>query len=208
VPLAKTEERDLVLARLVEPPRGSGPLAIQERELSHASRELARIDAVLEARGVRSRGIAFVSADAPRDLARLAAEQQVELLVVDGRRPLLGSGAPGGAVGSLLKRANCDVAVLVDQEHVPVIDRQHPVWIVSGQSPHDELALKLGQRIAWGTGADLRVAPDVGEAADSAVRGGLLVVGVPEQWRARGLGRARARFVAGNVPTLFVRSGS
>src|SRR5205085_11547828 len=118
------------------------------------------------------------------------------------------SGAPGGAVGALLKRATCDVAVLVDQERVPTIDSQHPVWVVSGRSPHDELARRLALAIAGGTGAELRVAGDVGEAAHTAGRGGLLVVGVPEQWRRRGLGRTRAGLVGASVPTLFVRSGS
>jgi Kef-type K+ transport system membrane component KefB len=209
VPLAKASpDRELIVARALPPPRVTGPLATQERELVRAGRELDRLDDLLEGRGIRSRGIAFVSSNPGADLARFASEQRVELLLVDGRRPLLGSGAPGGAVGAVLKRAACDVAVLVDQEHVPVIDHNHPVWVVSGDDKHADLALRLGTRIASGTGADLRIAGDVGEAADTAARGGLLVLGVPEHWQRRGLGRVRAALAkAAAVPTLFVRSG-
>src|SRR2546423_1229577 len=210
VPLAKSSPaRDLIVARVLQPPPVTRPLATQERELAPARREPDRIDGLLEARGVRSRGVTFVSTNPGADLARLASEQRMELLLLDGRRPLLGRRPPAGAVGAVLKKAACDVAVLVDQEHVPVIDRAHPVYVVSGQGAHDELAFRLGTQIASGTGADLRVVGDVGDAAETAVRAGLLVVGLPEQWQRRGLGRVRAALAkSGAVPTLFVRSGS
>jgi Kef-type K+ transport system membrane component KefB len=207
MPLATSSPpRELIVARVLPPPRMTGPLATQERELARAGRAVARIDGALEARGISSRGIAFVSADPGRDLAQLAADERVELLLLDARRPLLGSGVPGGAVGWLLKNAKADVAVLVDQEHVPVIDADHPVYVASGQGPHDEAALRLATRIADGTGAPLRVAGDAAEAAATAVGAGLLVLGLPEQWDRQGLGSVRAALAkSGKVPTLFVR---
>ena len=187
----------------------TGPLATRDRELARAGRELDRLRAALAARGVQARGLAFISADPGGDLARLATEQRVDLVLVDGRRPLLGAGAPGGAVGSVLKRVPCDVAVLVDQEHVPVIDDDHPVYVASGETAHDEAALVLGTAIAGETGASLRVAGAAAGAEATAAEGGLLVVGMPAEWRRRGLGRVRAGLArSARVPTLFVRSGS
>lgn len=209
-PLARAvPPRELIVAWLIEPPRVTGPLATRDRELARAGRELDRLRAALAARGVQARGLAFISADPGGDLARLAAEQRVDLVLVDGRRPLLGAGAPGGAVGSVLKRVPCDVAVLVDQERVPVIDDGHPVYVASGDTPHDEAALVLGTAIAGETGASLRVAGAAAGAEATAAEGGLLVVGMPAEWRRRGLGRVRAGLArSARVPTLFVRSGS
>ena len=47
---------------------------------------------------------------------RLASEEEVDLILLDGRRPLLGEGVPRGAVGQVLEQAPCDVAVLVERQ--------------------------------------------------------------------------------------------
>lgn len=208
VPLALSRPgEELIVARLLPPPRMTGPLATQERELTRAGRELARLDDVLEARGVSSRGVAFVSPDPGGDVTRLASKERVELVLLDGRRPVLGTGAPGGAVGWVLEHAVADVAVLVDQEHVPVIDEKHPVFVASGEGVHDAAALRIATRIADGAGVPLRVAGEADEAAATAAGAGLLVVGLPPEWERRGLGRVRAALArAGTVPTLFVRA--
>ena len=137
-----------------------------------------------------------------RDIARLASEHKVDLVILDGRRTLLGAGLPGGAVGSALRNVRCKVAVLVDQERPPVIDHDHPVYVAAGNSLHDRTAQELGRRLAVGSDASVET---VGDAV-SAETGGLFVVGLPPYWRQRGLGRRRARLVKANrVPTLFVR---
>jgi hypothetical protein len=209
-PLALSRSgEELIVARLLPPPRVTGPLATQERELTHAGRELERLDDLLEARGITARGVAFVSPDPAGDLVTLASRERVELVLLDGRRPLLGTGPPGGAVGWVLKHASADVAVLVDQEHVPVIDAEHPVYVASGEGRHDAAALRIATRIADGAGAPLRVAGEADEAAATAAGAGLLVVGLPQQWERQGLGRIRAAMAqSGKVPTLFVRSVS
>jgi K+:H+ antiporter len=209
-PLALSRSgEELIVARLLPPPRVTGPLATQERELTHAGRELERLDDLLEARGITARGVAFVSPDPAGDLVTLASKERVELVLLDGRRPLLGTGPPGGAVGWVLKHASADVAVLVDQEHVPVIDAEHPVYVASGEGLHDAAALRIATRIADGAGAPLRVAGEADEAAATAAGAGLLVVGLPQQWERQGLGRIRAAMAqSGKVPTLFVRSVS
>ena len=55
-----------------------------------------------------------------RDLVQLAEDEEVDLLLLDGRRPLLGGGVPRGDVGTVLDKAPCDVGVLVAREAVAV----------------------------------------------------------------------------------------
>ncbi len=200
-PLARADpRREILLVRLLEPPRVTGPLATSDRLVADATRQLTRIREGLRGRGIHARTVAFTSANRGADLATLASNEKVHLIVMDGRRPLLGAGAIAGEVGAVLRDADCDVAVFVDQDRVPVIDAGHPVFVASGNTDNDRLAADLGRRIAGGTGAPLEtngMAP---------VGAGLLVVGLPEQWE-HGLGRVRAGFAqAAAVPTLFVRS--
>jgi hypothetical protein len=109
-------------------------------------------------------------------------------------------------VGTVLRDAPCNVAVFVDQERSPVIGEKHPVYVASGSGENDRLAMEVAARIAEGAGAPLRTAEDLSAAPKS---GGLLVVGLPDNWRRRGLGRARGGLAqAGEVPTLFVRAAA
>ncbi len=71
--------------------------------------------------GVAARGVAFVSTDIGEDLCRLAQADEVALLLIDGRRPLLGEGVPRGDVGEVLREAPCDVGVLVAKEEDDVV---------------------------------------------------------------------------------------
>ena len=79
---------------------------------------------------------------------RLASESSVDLVLVEGRRPLLGGGAPRGDVGHVLAQAQCDVAVLVEREGVPRLDATHPIVVPFGGAEHDWAALELGAWIA------------------------------------------------------------
>ena len=79
---------------------------------------------------------------------RLASEEEVDLVLLDGRRPLLGEGVPTGAVGEVLEKAPCDVAVLVERQGMPAIDAEHPVMVPFGGGDHDWAALELAAWIA------------------------------------------------------------
>src|SRR5215212_10766089 len=91
-PLALSEPpRELVVARLVRPPRRagvSGGLQTENKLLKDATDEVtfARLD--LMDKGIAARGVAFTSADPGADLVRLSASEEVDLLLIDGRRPL------------------------------------------------------------------------------------------------------------------------
>ena len=167
-PLAESEPpRELIVARLVLPPKRSelsGGLQEENKLLVEATNEVtfARLD--LMDKGIAARGVAFVSANPGRDLARLAKSEEVDLLLMDGRRPLLGGGVPRGDVGVVLNEAECDVAVLVAKEGEQVLPREdRGVLVPFGGAEHDWAALELGAWLASRTGAPLRMLGAAGE---------------------------------------------
>jgi Kef-type K+ transport system membrane component KefB len=168
-PLATSEPpRELIVARLIEPPRGAavrGGLQTESFLLADAASEVERVRGELLARNVPARAVAFTSADAGRDLAKLAEREDVDLVLIDGRRPLLGDGVPRGEVGSILRRAPSDVAVLVAREDAVVAPgADAPLIVPFGGAEHDWAALELGAWLAAGTGAPLRLLGAEGEA--------------------------------------------
>jgi Kef-type K+ transport system membrane component KefB len=164
-PLARSEpRRELILGRLLVPTRIATGLAADDHELAQATAELHRRRAELLGRGLAVRAVAFTSTDTGTDLLRLAAEQEIDLVLLDGRRPLLGEGVPRGPVGEVLLRAPCDVAVLVEREEgVSTIDPHRAVLVPFGGAEHDWAALELGAWIASSYGAPLRL---LGAAGD------------------------------------------
>ena len=144
VPLASLEPpRELILGGIVPP-----------GELRAASAALAATGDTLRARGLAVRAAAFSSPDPGADVASLASRHDVDLLVMNADAPL------EGAVGEVLERAPCDVAVLIPAGG-PV--REGPVIVPFGAAPHDWAALELGAWVARATGSPMRL---VGAAAD------------------------------------------
>jgi Kef-type K+ transport system membrane component KefB len=178
-PLARSEpRRELILARLVRPPRGAGVrggLQTEARLVSEASDRLQRRRAELLDAGLEARAVALTSADPGRDLTRLCRSEEVDLVLLDGRRPLLGDGVPREEVGTVLNDARCDVAVLVAREGVAVSpgpDRS--VMVPFGGADHDWAALELASWIASASGAPLRLLGSAGRREDGRDASGLL----------------------------------
>jgi Kef-type K+ transport system membrane component KefB len=172
-PLARSEPpRELIVARLVRPPRGAevrGGLQTENRLLRQASDEVnfARLELIEQ--GIAARGVAFSSANPGEDLARLAKNEEVDLLLIDGARPLLGEGVPRGDVGTVLQEAECDVAVLVAREGADVLPGpEEPVLVPFGGAEHDWAALELGAWIASATGAPLYLLGAAGQTEEGA----------------------------------------
>ena len=207
-------------------------------ELHSATTVLAaRRDQLLGA-GRVARTVAFSSPSLAEDVARLAAQENVDLLLMDaGPAPL------DGDTGLLLEQAPCDVALLVQTAGSL---RGGPVLVPFGAGGHDWAALELGAWVARAVGAPLRLvgATDRSERgrdssrlladaslivqrtagilaepqlADPGRRGitalaegaGLLVVGLSDRWHREGLGRARSELAAAPpAPLVFVRRGT
>jgi hypothetical protein len=166
-PLARSQPaRELILARLLVPSRIATGLAADDHALTRVAADLHRRRERLRASGLAVRAVAFTSPDPAADLLRLAAEEPIDLILLDGRRPLLGEGVPRGAVGEVLLRAPCDVAVLVARDgEAPAVDPGHPVLVPFGGADHDWAALELGAWVASAHGAPLRL---LGAAGDDA----------------------------------------
>jgi hypothetical protein len=144
VPLASHEPpRELILGAVVAP-----------GELRVATAALAATGDRLRSRGLAVRAAAFSSPDPGADVASLASRHDVDLLVMDSAAPL------EDAVGEVLARAPCDVAVLIPAGG-PV--RDGPVIVPFGAATHDWAALELGAWVARATGSPMRL---VGAAAD------------------------------------------
>lgn len=178
-PLARSEpRRELILARLVRPPRGAtvrGGLQTEARRVSEATEQLKHKREELLEEGIATRAVALTSADPGRDLTRLSRDEEIDLLLLDGRRPLLGDGVPREEVGTVLNEARCDVAVLVAREGVEVSPGpERSVMVPFGGADHDWAALELASWIAASSGAPLRLLGSAGQREDGRDASGLL----------------------------------
>jgi len=165
-PLAHAQPpHGVMLARLLKPPQAatSGPIA-GERALAAASRTLERRRDQLAAGGIAARAMACISPDPGQDLVRLASLPEVDLVLIDGHRPLLGQGVPRGDPGTCLAQAPSDVACLVGPRgSVPDIGPDRPIAIPFMGAEHDWAALELAARIAGARGAPIRLLATSGE---------------------------------------------
>ena len=227
-PLAAAEPRhELIVASVVS-----------ATDLSAATDELVERRALLLAEGLVVRTAAFASPEPGEDIARLAAQEGVDLLLMDvGEAPFAGSAA------AALERAPCDVGLLL-RAGGPL--REGPIVVPFGAGAHDWAALAVGTWLARATGARLRLmgaADSRGEGrdasrlladaslivqrtagmvaepllADPGSRGiaaiaegaGALIVGLSERWRHEGIGRVRGQLAKDPpAPTILVRRGA
>jgi Kef-type K+ transport system membrane component KefB len=161
-PLARSQPpRELIIARLIRPPLGSsvrGGIQTEAHLVRQATDEVQRARLDLLDAGIASRAVALTSGHPGRDLARLSRSSEVDLVLLDGRRPLLGDGVPREDVGTVLNDAPCDVAVLVAREGVPVAPTEGSTVIVPfGGAEHDWAALELAAWLCATTGGSLEL---------------------------------------------------
>jgi Kef-type K+ transport system membrane component KefB len=173
IPLAEsTPPRELILAEVVVPDRFVTGVLYDLRDTQEVSERLNERRRELIAQGIATRAVAYNSVMPGEDYVRLASEEEVDLIMLDGRRPLLGEGLARGAVAQVLEKAPCDVAVLVEREGVPVIDRLHPIYVPFGSAEHDWAAVELAAWISSARQAPLRLigAAPPAEAGDASRR--------------------------------------
>jgi DNA-binding SARP family transcriptional activator len=224
-PLARLPAKELIVARLVA----------DAEHLPAAASAVQEKRAGLIARGVSARAVAFVSRAPAADLVRLASEQMVDLVVLEGTPEPLDD----PMLERLLAEAPCDVAIVVGAR-----TRTGSVLVPFVGADHDWAAVELA---AWVAGAEhvplLLAGPDEGAGGRDASRlladaslavqralgiaaepllldpgaeallaraqdAGMVVVGLPERWPEKGLGPVR-RVLASRArpPVVLVRSG-
>ncbi len=143
-PLVRHPPRVLVLARLVP----------NVTELRAASAWLEEHRSAVAARGVSARSASFTSTAPGKEVARLATELDVELLLADAPDQLVAEGAPDEQLTALLADTPCDVALLVPRDATPT----GPVLVPFGGAEHDWAAVELGAWFAHADHATLRLA--------------------------------------------------
>jgi DNA-binding SARP family transcriptional activator len=143
-PLVRHPPRVVILASLV--PDAS--------ELRAASAWLEERRSVLAARGLVARVASFTSIAPGVELARLATELDVELLLADAPEELLAEGVPDEQLTAVLEETPCDVALLVPRDATPA----GPVLVPFGGAEHDWAAVELGAWFARAYQAPLRLA--------------------------------------------------
>jgi DNA-binding SARP family transcriptional activator len=143
-PLVRDPPRAMILARLVS----------DAAELPSASAWLEERRSALEAQGVIARSASFTSTAPGSELAQLATELDVDLLLAGAPEDLLADGAPDDQLSAVLADAPCDVAVLVPRESRP----DGPVLVPFGGAEHDWAAVELGAWLARADHATLRLA--------------------------------------------------
>jgi DNA-binding SARP family transcriptional activator len=203
--------------------------------LGDASARVRKERETLAAGGIDVRAAAFTSLMPGADLARFAAEQWADLLLVDAPERLL----EDGRLLTLLDEAPCDVAVLIGGQIgggavlVPFTGAEHDwaavelgAWLASarasslvlagsqgGDADRDASRLlasaSLAVQRALGVDAEpLLVQPTPNALVDAARDAGIVVVGLTDRWRRDGVGRARTALAASpHHPTLLVRRG-
>jgi DNA-binding SARP family transcriptional activator len=223
-PLARRPPKELILTH-----------ATSADGLGSAAATLYEHRARLIADGLPARAAAFVSQTPAVDVVKIATEQDVDLVVVDGSAEPLAD----PAVEAILADAPCDVAVLVGGT-----TRAGPVLVPFVGAEHDWTAVELA---AWLSGAletrllvagpregpggrdasrllasaslavqralgvpaePLLVDPGPEALVTASEDAGVVVVGLSDRWRKEGLGAVRAA-LAGNAraPVLLVRRG-
>ena len=143
-PLVRDPPRVMILARLVP----------DAAVLRSASAWLEEHRSALEVRGVAARSASFTSSAPGEELARLATELDVDLLLADAPDELLVDGVPDEQLILLLEGAPCDVALLVPRDGRP----EGPVLVPFGGADHDWAAVELGAWFARATKSPLWLA--------------------------------------------------
>jgi DNA-binding SARP family transcriptional activator len=135
--------------------------AILRQDPALEAPELAAHREQLGRRGVSVRVAAYTTTDPGADTALLAAEHDVDLVLVDPPVGLLESGRIEGDLAVLLERAPCDVGVLVGSGDVT----RGPVVTPFGGVEHDWSAIELAAWLAGSLGTSLRLLGAKGDAS-------------------------------------------
>jgi hypothetical protein len=123
-------------------------------DLRSAAAWLEEHRSALEARAVVARTASFTSTAPGEELARLAAELDVDLVLANAPDELLAEGAPDRQLTAMLAKTPCDVALLAPRDATP----GGPVLVPFGGADHDWAAVELGAWVARAERVPLRLA--------------------------------------------------
>jgi DNA-binding SARP family transcriptional activator len=137
--LARRPPREIVIVELV---------ASKDELTAATSRVHERRTALVE-RGLSTRAAALTSREPDRDVVRLASQEAVDLVLLDGRENRT-FGTLAGFAEAVLSEAPCDVAILMGSG-VPRAGPDRPVLVPFGGADHEWAAVEVA---AWIAGAE------------------------------------------------------
>ncbi len=169
---------ELLFVRLIPTTRApefrTGLLEV-ESQVEAAVESMRPLVAQAEATGVAARPISFLTDDVGGDLARIAADQGCETILLGWHRASLAHNIIQALVHRVFALARCDVAVFVDRAGRGIAtadgdERGVVVPLTGGE--HDAAALRVGAALAAQSGASVRlvgwVGPQPGQRATAA----------------------------------------
>ncbi len=164
---------ELLLVRLIPTPRApefSTGLRDVESQVAAAVDSMKPLVEKAEAAGVSARPIAFLTDAVAPDLARIASDQECELVLLGWHRASLAPHVIEALVRDVFARAACDVAVFVDPEGqgVPAAAGDRPILVTLAGGAHDGVSERLGTRLATTFQTGIRVFGYVGPRAPDA----------------------------------------
>jgi DNA-binding SARP family transcriptional activator len=144
--LASEPRRELIVARLVQ----------ATDDLPGALRSL-RKHVALQAGGTLARAVAFTTEAAGDDVGRLAAEQDVDLLLVD-----VDANDAAPELSGLIGGVPCDAGLLLGGEDL-ALERDRIVAVPFGGAEHDWAAVEVGAWLARAAGLQLALVGTLGD---------------------------------------------
>jgi DNA-binding SARP family transcriptional activator len=146
-PIARRPPHDVILVLLVS----------DVRDLPAASEAANARRAALVAAGLGARAAAFTSGNPGDDIARLVADTEVSLLLIDAVGRLGRDGRFDPLLAGLLESVPCDVGLLVHSKGATGTG-DSPVLVPFGGAEHEWAAVELGAWIASAEERPLRLA--------------------------------------------------
>jgi Kef-type K+ transport system membrane component KefB len=159
---------ELLLVRLIPTSRApefrTGLLEV-ESQVEAAVESMRPLVAQAAAAGLAARPISFLTDDVGSDLARIAADQGCETILLGWHRASLAHNVIQALVHRVFALARCDVAVFVDRTGrgiVPAGGDERPVLIPLNGGEHDAAALRIGAALAAHLATSVKIVGYVG----------------------------------------------
>ena len=152
---------ELLLVRLIPTPRApefSTGLLDVESQVAAAVDSMRPLVDQAAAAGVLARPISFLSDHVGPDLARIAADQTCDAILLGWHRASLAKHIVQALVHKTFQLAPCDVAVLVDRAGRGIVAKgDRPVAVVLNEGPGDVATVRLGRELATSLTTGIRL---------------------------------------------------
>lgn len=161
------ERAQIILLRVVQLPGSAyraGPI-VQESMVRRATERLRPLVEMVEGAGYEAVPLVVPSGSAADAIARAARDRAPALILMAWHRSPFGRHLLGGTVGEVLRRAEADVAVLVDPGRRGLALRKGSRIVVPyGGGFHESVGLDLAARLGEGSNATITLLGAAGEA--------------------------------------------